>query len=57
MNKLRIHTIGAGITDPDLIEGAYILVDPAALVRAPKVPLSKEESVLLISPFDIIHIW
>lgn len=57
MNKLRIHTIGAGITDPDLVEGAYILVDPAALVRAPKIPLSEDESVVLVSPFDIIHIW
>jgi hypothetical protein len=57
LNKLKIHTIGSGITDPDLIEGVYILVDPSALVRAPKIPLSKEESVLLVSPFDIIHIW
>ena len=57
MNKLRIHTIGTGIVEPDLVEGAYILVDPQALQRAPLIPLSDDESVLLVSPFDIIQIW
>ena len=57
MNKLRIHTIGTGIVEPDLVEGAYILVDPQALQRAPLIPLSDDESVLLVSPFDVIMVW
>lgn len=57
MNKLKIHSVGAGITDPDLVEGLYILVDPSALSRSPLIPLTEDETVLLISPFDIIHIW
>lgn len=57
MNKIRIHTVGSSITDPDIVEGTYILVDPATLSQAPLIPLSKDESVLMISIFDVIMVW
>lgn len=72
MRKLKVIAVGAGITDPDLQEGSYVLVDPEALSRrAVMVPLDKFEliegkfisndkdvkTLMLISYHDIIHIW
>jgi hypothetical protein len=37
--------------------GDVVLIDPAALSKAPLIPLSEDEQVLLVSPFDVIQIW
>jgi hypothetical protein len=55
MNKLKVHSIGTA--NMEVKVGDYVLVDPAALSKAPLIPLSEEETVLLVSPFDIIQIW
>ena len=55
MNKLRVHSVGTA--NMEVAVGDYVLVDPAALSKAPLIPLSDEEQVLLVSPFDIIQIW
>jgi hypothetical protein len=35
-----------------------VFVDPEALARkATIIPLSEDKEVLLVSPFDIVHIW
>ena len=57
MNKLKIHTVGTANMDEELVVGAFVLVDPSALSKAPLIPLSEEENVLLVSPIDIIQIW
>jgi hypothetical protein len=57
MSRLKIHTVGTLILDSDLVKGAEVLVDPAALQKAPLIPLSENENVLLISVFDVIMIW
>ena len=57
MSKLKIFAVGSGITDEDLSVGAIILLDPNAMAKAPIVPLNENMNVLLVSPFDIIHIW
>ena len=57
MSKLKIHSVGSGITNEDLVPGAIILLDPSAMAKAPIIPLTSTENVLLVSPFDIIHIW
>lgn len=58
MNKLKVHSVGTAITDPDLKVGAYVLVDPVALRdKTLVVPISETEDVLLVSIFDIVHIW
>lgn len=57
MSRLTIHTLGTTITEPKLKIGAEVLVDPLALTKAPIIHLSDTESVLLISPFDIIQVW
>jgi len=55
MNKLKVHTIGTA--NMDVIVGDFVLVDPAALSKAPLIPLSDDETVLLVSPFDVIMVW
>lgn len=55
MNKLTIHSVGDTVTI--LKKGDIVLVDPAILQRAPLIPLSEEETVMLVSPFDIIYKW
>jgi hypothetical protein len=55
MNKLKVHSIGTANMDVKI--GDFVLVDPAALSKAPLIPLSDDETVLLVSPFDIIQIW
>jgi hypothetical protein len=58
MSRLTVHTVGSGISDPDLVKGVQVLVDPAALRdKALVIPLSDDEEVMLVSPFDIIMIW
>ena len=55
MNKLKGHSVGTA--NMDVKVGDVVLVDPAALSKAPLIPLSDDEQVLLVSPFDIIQIW
>lgn len=57
MSKLTIHSVGTANMDAELVPGAIVLVDPAALQKAPLIPLSDEENVLLVSPFDVIMVW
>ena len=58
MNKLKVHSVGTAITDPDLKVGVHVLVDPVALRdKTLVVPISDEENVFLISIYEILHIW
>lgn len=57
LKKLKIYAVGSGVTDETLKEGEWVLVDPGALRNAHVIPLSDEREVLLVSVFDIIHVW
>jgi hypothetical protein len=58
MSRLKVHSIGTAITDPDLVVGCEVMVDPSALRdKTLVIPLSDTEDVLLVSIFDIIYIW
>jgi hypothetical protein len=54
LNKLTVYSVGDLVTD--IKAGDEILVDPAALQKAPVIPMNGE-SKLLVSPFDVILIW
>jgi len=55
MAKLTVYDAG------DLVStvkaGDVILVDPGKLKDAMVIPLSDDKDVLLVSPFDVIHVW
>jgi hypothetical protein len=55
MSKLNVYAVGDLVTD--IIPGDDVLVDPSALSKSLIIPLSDEKDVLLVSPFDIIHVW
>jgi hypothetical protein len=55
MSKLKVHSVGTSIMDIKI--GDWVLVDPAALNKATLVPITAEENVILVSPFDVIMIW
>ncbi len=55
MSRLTVHSVGTA--NMDIKAGDVVLVDPQALQKAPLIPLSDEESVLLVSPFDVIMVW
>jgi hypothetical protein len=55
MSRLVVHSVGDTIQN--IKKGDAILVDPAALQKAPLIPLSDDEQVLLVSPFDVIYKW
>ncbi len=55
MSKLTVYAVGDLVTN--IAEGDTILIDPSALSKAPLIPLSDDKDVLLISPFDVIHVW
>lgn len=59
MGRLTVHSIGTGTAiDPDIKVGSVVLVDPTALRdKATVIPLENGEEVMLVSPFDIVHIW
>jgi hypothetical protein len=54
LNKLTVYAVGDLVTD--IKAGDEILVDPAALSKAPVLPIGGENK-LLISPFDVILVW
>ena len=55
MSRLTVHSVGTA--NMDVKAGDVVLVDPQALQKAPLIPLSDDENVLLVSPFDVIQIW
>lgn len=59
ISRLKIYAVGDGVTH--LKEGDEVMVDPIVFnPDNPKmriVDLSETKSVLLISIFDIIHLW
>ena len=55
MSRLTVHSVGTA--NMDIKAGDVVLVDPQALQKAPLIPLSDEENVLLVSPFDVIMVW
>ncbi len=58
MPKLEVFAVGTGITDEDLKEGSFILVEPSALAGVSIIPFGFEDfDVAMIPYFSIIHIW
>ena len=54
MSRLTVHSVGTA--NMDVKAGDVVLIDPQALQKAPLIPLSDEENVLLVSPFDVIMV-
>jgi hypothetical protein len=55
MSKLKVYDVGDIVKN--IKAGDIVLVDPGKLKDAVVIPLSDEKDVLLVSPFDVIHVW
>jgi hypothetical protein len=55
MSKLTVFDVGDLVTNIKV--GDVILVDPGKLKDAMVIPLSEDKDVLLVSPFDVMHVW
>jgi len=55
MSKLTVYDVGDSVSI--VKSGDLILVDPAKLKEAMLIPLNEDLDVLLVSPFDVIHVW
>jgi len=56
MSRLKVYAIGDLVTNVSV--GDEVLVDPEALARKTLiVPVSDTKELLLVSPFDIVHVW
>lgn len=56
MSRLTVYAVGDLVTSISV--GDEVLVDPEALARKTTIiPLSEDKEVLLVSPFDIVHVW
>lgn len=54
LKKLTVYSVGDLVTN--IKAGDEILVDPAALSKAPVLPIG-EDNKLLVTPFDVVLIW
>ncbi len=53
--RLTVYAVGSDVTD--LQEGDEVMIDPSSVTKVLKIPLTADKDVLLISIFDIAHIW
>ena len=56
MSKLKVYDVGNTV---DLVKaGDIVLVDPSKITNAVVIPnLGLDVDIILISPFDVIHVW
>lgn len=57
LNRAKIYDIGTGVTKDTIKIGDEVLVGREGIIRGEFINLSEKRTVLMISPFDIIHIW
>jgi hypothetical protein len=60
--RLTVYAVGnsvnAGVDEEFHIkEGDVVMIDPTAASKIVKIPLSEDVEVLMLSSFDIAHIW
>ena len=53
--RLKVYAVGNLIED--IKEGDEIMIDPSAASKILRIPLSADKEVLMISTFDVAHIW
>ena len=55
MSKLTVYDVGDSVSI--VKPGDDVLVDPSKLKDAMLIPLAEDLDVLLVSPFEVIHVW
>jgi len=55
LNKAEVYDVGDVVTH--IQPGEIVMVSKQGVTRGEFVTLSKDLSVIMVSPIDIIHIW
>lgn len=53
--RLVVYAVGNDISD--LNEGDEVMIDPSAAAKVFKIPISADKEVIMVSYYDIAHIW
>lgn len=53
--RLKVYAVGTDVTD--IKAGDEVMIDPGSASKIMKIPLGEDKEVLLLSIFDICHIW
>jgi len=57
LTKAVVYDVGSGVVEGGVEPGDIVLVSKEGVLRGDLINLTDKKTVLLISPFDIIHIW
>jgi len=52
-----VYDIGTGVLTDDIKIGDEVMVGKEGIIRGDLVNLTKDLSVMMINPFEIVHIW
>jgi hypothetical protein len=56
MSKLKVYDVGTNVESIKV--GDIVLVDPSKITNAVVIPnLGLDVDIILVSPFDVIHVW
>jgi len=60
--RLKVYAVGSAVNHGvdeqfHLKEGDEIMLDPSSVSKIMRIPLSLDREVILISSFDIAHVW
>lgn len=56
MSKLKVYDVGTSVESIKV--GDIVLVDPSKITNAVVIPnLGLDVDIILVSPFDVIHVW
>lgn len=53
--RLKVYAVGDTITHIE--EGDEIMIDPSSVANVIRIPLSEDRVVMMISIFQVAHIW
>ena len=53
--RLKVYAVGNGVEH--IVPGDEVMIDPSSAARVVKIPLSENKEVIMISTFDVAHVW
>ena len=54
--RLKVYDVGNGVEN--IVPGDEVMIDPSSAARGVvKIPLSDDKEVIMVSVFDVAHVW
>ena len=58
--RLKVYAVGNGVGNgvEHIVPGDEVMIDPSSAARGVvKIPLSENKEVIMVSVFDVAHVW